>query len=63
MGLEGGSHPMLIIDTAVPGLAQESVHLVQKHLKLTADQTHLFLFITTFPAQLTLRHVWANLTA
>lgn len=39
------SCPMHIIVTAVLQLAQEIVQLIQKHLRLTADQAHLFFLI------------------
>lgn len=38
------SHPMPITDIAIPEQAQECVQLIQKRLRLTADQAHsLFL--------------------
>lgn len=39
------SCPMHIIVTAILQLAQEIVQLIQKHLRLTADQAHLFFLI------------------
>lgn len=48
------SHPMPIRDPEIPGVQADNVQLIQKHLRLTADQN-------TVPALLTLGHGWEKL--
>lgn len=50
------SHPTPIIGIAILGLAQESVQLILKHLRLTADQAHVLFFIANSSC---LTHSWA----
>jgi len=38
------SHHMPPANTLILELVQMSIQLIQKHLKLAADQTHLFFF-------------------
>lgn len=39
------SHPMPITGIVIPELAWASVELIQKHLRLIADQAHLLFYI------------------
>lgn len=54
-------HPMPITGSAILDMAQESVQLIQKHLRLTMVSPIYSSLLLTAPGRVTVRHSWEHL--